>query len=32
MDRIFGYGLKYADSFQNTHLGTLKGGGQRGVR
>ena len=23
MDRIFGYGLKYPDSFKNTHLGTL---------
>lgn len=22
-DRIFGYGLKYPDSFQHTHLGTL---------
>ncbi len=24
MDRIFGYGLKYPDSFQHTHLGILK--------
>jgi hypothetical protein len=24
MDRIFGYGLKYSDSFKNTHLGKLK--------
>lgn len=24
MDRIFGYGLKYSDSFKNTHLGELK--------
>jgi len=24
MDRIFGYGLKYYDSFHNTHLGKLK--------
>ncbi len=24
MDRIFGYGLKYPDSFKNTHLGQLK--------
>jgi hypothetical protein len=24
MDRIFGYGLKYTDSFKNTHLGNLK--------
>ena len=23
MDRIFGYGLKYLDSFQHTHLGWL---------
>ncbi len=23
MDRIFGYGLKYTDSFKNTHLGTI---------
>lgn len=22
-DRIFGYGLKYSDSFQNTHLGLI---------
>lgn len=26
MDRIFGYGLKYPDSFQHTHLGMLGGG------
>jgi hypothetical protein len=26
MDRIFGYGLKYSDSFQHTHLGMLVGG------
>lgn len=24
MDRIFGYGLKYMDSFHHTHLGWLK--------
>ena len=24
MDRILGYGLKYADGFKHTHLGTLK--------
>lgn len=24
MDRIFGYGLKYPDSFKHTHLGILK--------
>jgi hypothetical protein len=24
MDRIFGYGLKYTDSFKHTHLGQLK--------
>lgn len=23
MDRVFGYGLKYTDSFQHTHLGML---------
>ncbi len=23
MDRIFGYGLKYPDSFHHTHLGTI---------
>lgn len=23
MDRMFGYGLKYSDSFQNTHLGKV---------
>lgn len=23
LDRIFGYGLKFADSFQNTHLGPI---------
>jgi hypothetical protein len=23
LDRAFGYGLKYADSFQNTHLGKI---------
>ncbi len=23
LDRVFGYGLKYADSFQNTHLGLI---------
>lgn len=23
MDRIFGYGLKYSDSFQRTHLGRI---------
>ncbi len=23
MDRMFGYGLKYTDSFQNTHLGFI---------
>ncbi len=31
MDRIFGYGLKFGDSFQHTHLGwigKLKGQGQ----
>ncbi|HLR02676.1 MAG TPA: DUF4260 domain-containing protein [Virgibacillus sp.] len=26
MDRLFGFGLKYTDSFQSTHLGTLKKG------
>lgn len=24
LDRVFGYGLKYIDSFQHTHLGWLK--------
>ncbi len=24
MDRIFGYGLKFSDSFKHTHLGELK--------
>lgn len=23
LDRVFGYGLKYADNFKNTHLGHL---------
>jgi hypothetical protein len=23
MDRLLGYGLKYPDSFQNTHLGVI---------
>ena len=23
LDRVFGYGLKYPDSFQNTHLGII---------
>jgi hypothetical protein len=23
LDRAFGYGLKYSDAFQNTHLGTI---------
>lgn len=23
MDRVFGYGLKYADDFKNTHLGKI---------
>ena len=23
LDRVLGYGLKYSDSFQNTHLGTI---------
>ncbi|TAK11800.1 MAG: DUF4260 family protein [Anaerolineae bacterium] len=27
LDRVFGYGLKYSDSFQNTHLGRI--GAQR---
>lgn len=26
MDRIFGYGLKYADDFKHTHLGWIGGG------
>ena len=28
MDRIFGYGLKYEDNFQNTHLGWI---GKHGI-
>ena len=24
LDRIFGFGLKYSDSFHHTHLGSLK--------
>jgi hypothetical protein len=24
IDRVFGYGLKFSDSFNNTHLGRLK--------
>lgn len=24
LDRFFGYGLKYPDSFKNTHLGKIK--------
>ncbi|MEX0966363.1 MAG: DUF4260 domain-containing protein [Bacteroidia bacterium] len=26
MDRIFGFGLKFPDSFKNTHLGKIGGG------
>ncbi|HAY85651.1 MAG TPA: DUF4260 domain-containing protein [Chloroflexi bacterium] len=26
LDRVFGYGLKYLDAFQHTHLGMLPGG------
>lgn len=26
MDRVFMYGLKYPDSFKNTHLGIINGG------
>ena len=29
MDRVFGYGLKYADSFHHTHLGWLKAQGNK---
>jgi hypothetical protein len=29
MDRLFGYGLKFGDDFQHTHLGWI-GGGDRG--
>lgn len=28
LDRVFGYGLKYSDSFQNTHLGPIGRGRQ----
>ncbi|MBK8988857.1 MAG: DUF4260 domain-containing protein [Chloroflexi bacterium] len=27
LDRVFGYGLKYTDSFQHTHLGQIGRGG-----
>ncbi|HEX6982161.1 MAG TPA: DUF4260 domain-containing protein [Balneolaceae bacterium] len=27
MDRIFGYGLKFSDSFKHTHLGKIGGSG-----
>lgn len=29
-DRIFGYGLKFADNFKHTHLGWLNGGNGKG--
>jgi hypothetical protein len=29
LDRVFGYGLKYADSFNNTHLGVIGRGQSR---
>ena len=28
VDRIFGYGMKFSDSFFNTHLGQLPRGGK----
>lgn len=28
LDRVFGYGLKYTDAFEHTHLGMLKPGNQ----
>ena len=27
LDRVFGFGLKYSDAFQHTHLGMLRGRG-----
>ena len=30
LDRVFGYGLKYADAFQHTHLGWIGKAAQRG--
>ena len=30
LDRILGYGLKYTDAFQHTHLGTIGGSEQEG--
>lgn len=30
LDRAFGYGLKYPDSFQNTHLGAIGPAARRG--
>lgn len=30
LDRIFGYGLKFGDSFQHTHLGWIGKGGASG--
>ena len=32
MDRLLGYGLKYPDSFHNTHLGKLGGRTQEAVQ
>lgn len=29
LDRVLGYGLKYADSFQHTHLGIIGRGAER---
>lgn len=32
VDRLLGYGLKFPDRFQHTHLGELRGGGGRAER
>ena len=31
LDRVMGYGLKYADSFQHTHLGMIGRGAERQI-
>ena len=32
MDRIFGYGLKFAENFQHTHMGWIGKGGPSGTK
>jgi uncharacterized protein DUF4260 len=32
LDRVFGYGLKYPDAFQNTHLGVIGKNAVKGSR